>query len=154
MRPSHQISRRNFHPLSTNQWLFIASNPVAGTISCDSSHSMINVTFQNIWTLQPRCRCYTLSTVLSSTSKQTSNFTNYSPPVDITADNCCMEEQEFMDYEEMERIKLTNLNLNELHQAQGKLQQFDEELKIPINQLLRIFPKMLLRQRMSLSCMY
>lgn len=71
---------------------------------------------------------------MSSTSNQTSNFTNYIPPVDITADNCCMEEQEFLNNEEMEPIKLTNLNLNELNQAQSKLQQFDEELQRRINQ--------------------
>lgn len=126
-----------WHPLSSNQWLFIMSHPVSGTINCETMDRKIyDITLQKtgIFTLQSKCKCYTLTTLLTATSNLTSNFTNYIPQIDISNDDCCLEKQQFLNQEDMEPIKLTNLNLNELRHAQDKLQQFDEELTQKINQ--------------------
>jgi hypothetical protein len=72
--------------------------------------------------------------MLVSTSNQTANYTNFIPFVDITTDDCCLIQQDYLLNEEMEPIKLSNLNLNDLNHAEKKLKQFDEELEKNLNQ--------------------
>lgn len=127
-----------WHPLSTNQWLYILTQPVTGTISCENygASQITDVVLQGsgIFTLQPKCKCYTTSTLLTSTSNQTSNYTNFIPLLDINKDDCCIKEQSYLKNEEITSIKLHSLNLNELSHAQHKLQQFDDVLQKNINQ--------------------
>ena len=125
-----------WHPLTKNQWLFIVTNPVIGTEYCDTTNHVTDVTLHGtgILTMQPRCKLYTLSTMLMSTSNQTANYTNFIPFVDITTDDCCLIQQDYLLNEEMEPIKLSNLNLNNLNHAENKLKQFDEELDKKLNQ--------------------
>ncbi|KAH1028867.1 hypothetical protein HUJ05_002189 [Dendroctonus ponderosae] len=87
-----------------------------------------------IFTLRSKCKCYTLSTILIATSNQIANFTNDVPTVDITVDECCLEQQELLMTEEMEPIKLSDVNFNDLNHANSKLKQFNEELDRRMNQ--------------------
>ncbi|RZC33695.1 hypothetical protein BDFB_011707 [Asbolus verrucosus] len=83
--------------------------------------------------MEPKCKCYTPSTVLISSSNQTANYTNYIPTIDINHHDCCIEKEQYLEIEPMEPLKLTNLNLNELRHSQHKLQQFDEILQTNLN---------------------
>lgn len=126
-----------WHPLSANQWLYILTQPIVGTISCEKENSqVIDFTLQGtgIFTLKPKCKCYTLSTLLVATSNMSANYTNFIPSIDIINDDCCQREQDFLQTENMDTIKLNNLNLNDLRHVQHKLQQFDDELQQNINQ--------------------
>lgn len=75
---------------------------------------------------------------ITATSDQTGNYSNYIPTIDITKDNCCILEQNYLATEEMEPIKFSNLNLNKLRHAQSKIQQFDDELTQKIDQPLYV----------------
>lgn len=126
-----------WHPLSTNHWLFIVTEPTIGTINCEgTSNSVLDVEFQGtgILQLRPRCKCYTTSTLLVSTSNQTTNYTNYIPNINIIGDDCCLKEQQFLvQNEEMEPLRLHDINLDDLRHAKHKLQQYDEILQQNLN---------------------
>lgn len=126
-----------WHPLSTNHWLFIVTEPTIGTINCEgTSNSVIDVEFQGtgILQLRPRCKCYTTSTLLVSTSNQTTNYSNYIPNINIIGDDCCLKEQQFLlQNEEMEPLRLHDINLDDLSHAKHKLQQYDEILQQNLN---------------------
>lgn len=124
------------HPLSPNQWLYVLTQPVVGTISCDDSTPVTYFTLQcnGILKLRPKCKCYTLSTLLIATSDVSANFTHFIPPIDIVNDDCCQREREFLQSEEMNAIQLNDLNLNDLRHTQHKLHQFEEELQRNMNQ--------------------
>lgn len=127
-----------WHPLSPNQWLYILTQPVAGTISCENSNSpIVDFSLQGtgIFTLKSKCKCYTLSTLLIASSNMSANYSNFVPSnVDIVNDDCCQKQQEFLKIEEMDTLKLNNLNLNDLRHVEHKLQQFDDELQRKIDQ--------------------
>lgn len=125
-----------WHPLSQNQWLYILTQPVAGTVSCDDSTPVLDFVLHGtgIFTLKAKCKCYTLSTLLVATSNMSANYSNFIPSVNIINDDCCIQEQKFLQVEKMDTIKLNNLNLNELRHAQHKLKQFDDQLQQSINQ--------------------
>lgn len=102
-----------WHPLAPNQWLYIVSQNTIGIINCDSNPQVHDINLQGVgtFTLQPRCKSYTTSSLLTSTSNKTGNYSNYIPTIDIAKDNCRMLEQ------------LSNLNLNEfqpLHVVKSK----------------------------------
>lgn len=126
-----------WHPLSTNHWLFVVTEPTIGTINCEgTSNQVIDVEFQGtgILQLRPRCKCYTTSTLLVSTSNQTTNYTNFIPSINIIGDDCCLREQQFLlQNEEMEPLQLHDINLDDLRHAKHKLQQFDEILQQNLN---------------------
>lgn len=121
-----------WHPLSRNQWLYVLTAPTLGTISCENNLIPITDTElqgTGIFTLEPNCKCYTLSTLLVTSTNLTSNYTNYIPSVDITSDECCIQQQEYLKNDKMEAIKLQDLSLDELRHVQFKLQQHDKILQ-------------------------
>lgn len=125
-----------WHPLSPNQWLYVLTQPTVGTISCDDNTPVTDFTLQGngILKLRPKCKCYTLSTLLVATSDIIANFTHFIPSIDIINDDCCQREREFLQSEEMNTLKLSDLNLNDLRHTQHKLEQFEEELQYNMNQ--------------------
>lgn len=125
-----------WHPLSTNQWLYIISKPTTASITCYDSTIPTDTELAGIgiFTMSNKCKCYTYTTLLISTSNQTTNYTNYIPNVDLTDDECCIEKQEYLEQQTMEKVKLSNINLNELQAAHHKLQQFDDLLEDNLKQ--------------------
>ena len=116
---------------------------MAGTGRCDDLNTPV-VDFllhgTGIFKLEAKCKCYTLSTLLVTTNNMSANYSNYIPSVDITKDDCCLQEQKFLQADKMNTIKLNNLNLNELRHAHHKLKQFDEQLQQSINQPFMVHP--------------
>lgn len=125
-----------WHPLNKNQWLFVVTNPTLGTVYCDTDNRITdaNIKGVGIFTLKSRCKCYTLSATLIAKSDQTANYTYPMSTIDITMDECCQTKQDILQTEDMEPIRLENLNLNELNHADSKLRQINDELQRRIDQ--------------------
>lgn len=119
-----------WHAIQPNQWLYILTYPTASTLNCGKSN-IFDTVLQGtgIFTLQPGCRCYTPSTLLSATTNQSLNFTHFMPAVSINEDDCCKQKVASMNTPTMQPIQLHNLNLDELHHAQHKLEQYDQILQ-------------------------
>lgn len=127
-----------WHRLSSNTWLFVISQKLIASISCDRSNSHINeVEFvgTGIFRMNTKCKCYTLSTILTSTSNQSTNYIGYSPITTVLDDDCCIKHHQFLQHDvQMEPIHLQNLNLDDLRHSQHKLQQFEEILDEKLRQ--------------------
>lgn len=125
-----------WHTLRSNQWLYVLSSVTPATISCDpKDDQIIDINFQGtgIFTLRPKCKCYTMSTSLIASYNVTKNFTNFIPSVDISSDDCCIKEQQILKAVEMKPLELNNLNLDELRHSKHQLDKFEEELRAEIN---------------------
>lgn len=138
--PTHTIKANIeiWHPLSSNSWIFIASQPSIASIYCENSNpSFFDLTINGtgILEMKPRCKCYTSSTVLSSTTNDSRIYNNYTPHVNIVADDCCLQKASKIQHQEnqMDTINLNDLNFDDLNHAQRKLEQFDEILQTSIN---------------------
>src|SRR5699024_7010469 len=83
--------------------------------------------------MQPKCRCYTMSTSLVAAYNITRNHTNYVPPIDIDLDDCCLEEQKILKVSKMDPIRIDDANLDELRHAKHRLEQFGEALDLEMN---------------------
>ena len=126
-----------WHPLNENQWLYVTTNKVTGSISCLNSEPNVfdtELSGTGILTLQANCKCYTTSTLLVATSNHSSNFSNFMPLSSILPEDCCIQE----DYEklnsQMKPIILNNLNLDEISHVQFKLKQMDDTINRHMNQ--------------------
>ena len=117
----------------------ITSTRSVASVSCEKSNNKIyDVELFNtgILKLMSKCKCYTYSTILFTTSNETEIFhNNYIPTVNINSDDCCIRHQEFLKSEEtqMDPVVLTKMNLDDLRHSQHKLEQFDEILQQNIN---------------------
>lgn len=128
-----------WHPLSSNSWLFITSQNSIASVSCERSNTHIidvPINGTGIFRMKPKCKCYTFSTVLSSTSNDSRIYHNFVPNFNIVTDDCCIQKHNTLHYKEylMNPMDLTNLNLDELRHSQHKLEQFDEILQKSINE--------------------
>ncbi|KAL1489071.1 hypothetical protein ABEB36_014016 [Hypothenemus hampei] len=115
---------------------YIVSSPISATITCaHHPESIIDVTLEKtgIIDLMPRCKCYTISSILISTTNQTSNFTHFVRDLNINVDDCCVKEREKIKTATMEKLNLNNINLDELRNAKHKLEMFEETLQHKIN---------------------
>lgn len=120
-----------WHPLSENSWLYITTTPTTGTLTCDKSQiEVLDVPFQGtgIFTMAPKCKCYTTSSILYATTNLTHNFTNtnFIPDININIDNCCVKKTEIINSYNMDPIQLKNINLDALRHTQHKLSDFDK----------------------------
>lgn len=136
--PTIKADMEIWHPLSTNTWLYVISKKVAASISCNQLNSdIVDVDLKGvgIFELKPGCKSFTASTVLYATSNRTSNYSNYIPSIDITKDDCCIFNREFLKTKStpMETLTFKSLNLNELRHSRQKLEQFDKILDRNIN---------------------
>lgn len=127
-----------WHPLSTNSWLFTITNPTAATISCDGSTNNIMdlpINGSGIITLQQRCQIHTFSTTLYSTSNHSANFTNFFPNFNISMDDCCVYQYNYLkeDSSPMKTLNLIGLNLDDLRHTKHKLEQFEDTLQSNVN---------------------
>src|SRR5699024_9065636 len=116
-----------WHRISSNQWLYALTQPVPATISCGADFenvAEINLHGVGILEMQPKCRCYTMSTSLVAAYNITRNHTNYVPPIDINLDDCCLEEQKILKVSKMDPIRIDDANLDELRHAKHRLEQF------------------------------
>lgn len=76
--------------------------------------------------------------LMATSNQSTFKYLNNSfSTIDITMDDCCLQQQDYLQQEEMEPIKLSNLNLDDLSHAKYKLEQFDEELERSLNESFR-----------------
>ncbi|KAL3273149.1 hypothetical protein HHI36_014603, partial [Cryptolaemus montrouzieri] len=95
-------------------------NPIIASVNCEDENTIAHVrnfNIQNVglFTIMPNCKCYTLSTLLVASSNQSANFTNYIPPVNINGDDCCVKKQSYLTSDEMETVKLHDLDLDDTH---------------------------------------
>ncbi|KAJ3653380.1 hypothetical protein Zmor_012634 [Zophobas morio] len=121
-----------WHKLRKNQWLYVLSRPVFGTISCEGSHRIFDVNFERgvgIFTMDSKCKCFTPMTALTSSSNYSSNYTNFIPKININEDNCCVEKMKYLQNQKMIPLSINSLNLDELRHAKHKLQKFEEALQ-------------------------
>jgi hypothetical protein len=133
---SVKASMEIWHNLNPNQWIYVVSRPVHATISCQpNTENIIDVTQKRvgIFELQPKCRCYTMTTTLVASSNITRNFTNYIPKININHDNCCIEKEDLLESTQMRPLQFDNSDLDALRHAKHKLQQFDEILAKEVN---------------------
>lgn len=121
-----------WHRLSENSWLFIISERSLASISCDRTNAQIpdvELEGTGIFNMSERCKCYTLSTVLTSTSNQSTEHLGYMPAATVLEDDCCRTHHQFLQNDiQMEPVKLQDLNLDDLRHSQHKLKQFEELL--------------------------
>ncbi|XP_018903976.2 uncharacterized protein, partial [Bemisia tabaci] len=127
-----------WHPLQPNVWLFTVTNPTPASISCDEAPGQIQdvqIIGSGTLSLRPRCQLYTFSTALTSSSNTSANFTNFVPRFNISLDNCCFDQSEFLNKNPtfMKPISITGLNLDDLKHTKHKLDQFQETLQSSIN---------------------
>ncbi|KAL1516260.1 hypothetical protein ABEB36_000179 [Hypothenemus hampei] len=126
-----------YHKIAPNEWLFITTDPISVTLSCESnSESLTDFIFNKtgILKLQPKCKCFTMSTILQATSNMMSNFTHYIPNININIDDCCIKEKQDIHEIQMEPLRLNNINLDELRHVKHKLEMFEETLQHEINE--------------------
>ncbi|KAG5874594.1 hypothetical protein JTB14_035607 [Gonioctena quinquepunctata] len=101
-----------WHPINQNQWLFVITKRTTESITSQPSNAhIIDVDLKGIFSLKPNCKCYTFSTLLVATSKQSSNYSKFIPEININQEYCCIRKSDFLRSEEMESLKLNNLNL-------------------------------------------
>lgn len=112
-----------------------------GSISCDKTSSRIydiELEGTGIFNMSNRCKCYTGSTILVSSSNESSEHIGYLPVATVLEDECCIKyRQRLQENIQMEPIKLQNLNLDDLRHSQYKLEQveeiIDERLRVPFS---------------------
>lgn len=121
-----------WHRLSPSSWLLVISRYLVASVSCDKLNSHINeVEFFgiDIFRMNAGCECYTISTVLTSTSNQSTDHIWYLPVSTVVNNECCIKHHQIFQHNiQMEPIQLQNLNLDDLRHSQYKLQNFDEIL--------------------------
>lgn len=130
-----------WHQLTPNQWLYVISDPVPATVSCDPNvESIMDITLQGTGILELRtsCKAYTMTTSLTASSNASLIFINYVPSINITLDDCCIENQQLLQASPMSPIHIDNANLDDLRHAKHKLDQFDEILRKEINKPLLV----------------
>lgn len=133
-----------WHPLSSNSWMFITSQPTVASVYCENSNNPnifdLTINGTGILNMKPKCRCYTSSTVLISTTNDTRIYNNFIPNVNIVTDDCCLPKASKIQQQQnqMDPINVSDLNFDNLNHAQHKLEQFDEILQTKITQ--QIFP--------------
>ncbi|EFA12276.1 hypothetical protein TcasGA2_TC001489 [Tribolium castaneum] len=104
------------------------------TIHCyGDAPAEVRIEKSGILTLQPKCRCYTESTVLIANTNSLANAINFMPDINLNEDDCCIRKIEIIKSEEMEPINLKNLNLEELQNAHDKLAQYDNIIQDSLN---------------------
>lgn len=132
-----------WHRLSPNSWLFVISQKLIASVSCDRSNSHIDedeFVGTGIFHMNARCKCYTLSTVLTSTSNKSTHHIGYLPMSTVLNHECCIKHHQFLQHGiEMEPIQLQNLNLDDLRHSHYKLQQFEKILDEKLRQSQSIY---------------
>lgn len=78
-----------WHRLSANSRLFVMSQKGIASVNCDNSKSAIydvELEGTGIFNMRSRCKCYTLSTVLLSSSNKSSEHIGYQPIATVLED--------------------------------------------------------------------
>jgi hypothetical protein len=121
-----------WHPLNRNSWLYITTSPTVGTLACDRRNiETTDITFKGtgIFTMAPRCKCYTTSSTLYASRNSTQKYIHFIPDININTDGCCNRKIELLQSQEMIPVKLRNVNLDNLRASKEKLQQIDAILQ-------------------------
>lgn len=116
--------------LRGNRWIYVLSNPVRITISCNQYEiydSELKGT--GILYLNETCKGYAEMNQLIPNSKITTYYHSIIPQVNIT-ENCCERKRENGTKNELhlEQITLTNLKLEDLQVASHKLNQLEHTI--------------------------
>ncbi|GJQ66692.1 hypothetical protein Trydic_g19913 [Trypoxylus dichotomus] len=115
--------------LENNQWIYVLSNPIRLTVSCNSSE-IHNTELKGIGIVDhdKNCKGYTEMNQLIPNSNVITYYHSIIPQVDIV-DDCCELINDTTKLEmRLQPITLTNLHLQDLGVADHKLKQLDKSV--------------------------
>lgn len=124
--------------LNHNKWLFITSNDIRCTVLCrDQEDSSITINRIGILELKDNCKAFTNTIILEAqTILKNSSFKDYVPEINLDEDDCCKKNKHnksVLASMQLNPIKISHMDLNELKYAQNRLTQFDDQLQQQLN---------------------
>ena len=130
----NQIEGYNVQKLKDNKWLLIISSPLAVTTVCPKEKTETEIVkINSILTLNQKCNAFIGTTRVYATQEQNSTVNSDIVIPNIEYD-CCDQLPEKEDLPLLQPIKINHINLDELHLASERLNNYNDKLNTIINE--------------------